>query len=44
MGQVFVHGEYWRARVETASGGAIKKDDKVKVVSIDGLTLTVKKS
>ncbi len=42
-GQVFVHGEYWKARVAPASGGTIKKDDKVKVVSVDGLTLTVKK-
>jgi membrane-bound serine protease (ClpP class) len=36
-GEVFVHGEYWRARSE----GAIPKGARVRVAAVDGLTVTV---
>ncbi len=36
-GEVFVHGEYWRARAE----GTIARGTKVRVVRVDGLVLTV---
>jgi len=38
-GKIFVHGEIWDA----TSKERIKKGDKVKVVKIDGMTLTVEK-
>jgi membrane-bound serine protease (ClpP class) len=38
-GQVFVRGEYWNAR----STESVQKGDNVVVVSVDGLTLIVKK-
>jgi membrane-bound serine protease (ClpP class) len=38
-GQVFVHGEIWKA----TSNQAITKGDKVKIVSVDGLSLRVEK-
>ena len=36
-GEVFVHGEYWHAR----SGVPIPKGARVRVVAVDGLTVTV---
>jgi len=36
-GQVFVHGEYWRAKSDTP----IRKGEEIKVVSCDGLWLVV---
>jgi membrane-bound serine protease (ClpP class) len=36
-GEVFVHGEYWHAR----SGMPIPKGARVRVVAVDGLTVTV---
>jgi membrane-bound serine protease (ClpP class) len=36
-GEVFVHGEYWRAR----AGSVIAKGTRVRVASVDGLVLTV---
>jgi membrane-bound serine protease (ClpP class) len=36
-GEVFVHGEYWRARAE----GAIPKGSPVRVVRVEGLVLGV---
>ncbi len=36
-GEVFVHGEYWQARSE----GSIPKGARVRVVSVDGLTVRV---
>jgi membrane-bound serine protease (ClpP class) len=36
-GEVFVHGEYWKAR----SAAAIPKGARVRVVSVDGLVVTV---
>jgi membrane-bound serine protease (ClpP class) len=36
-GEVFVHGEYWRAR----SGAPIPQGARVRVVGVDGLTVTV---
>jgi membrane-bound serine protease (ClpP class) len=39
LGKVFVHGEIWDA----TSDEAIEEGDKVRVVSIDGLTLKVRK-
>ena len=36
-GEAFVHGEYWQAR----SPGAIPKGAHVRVVAVDGLTVTV---
>lgn len=36
-GEAFVHGEYWQAR----STGAIPKGARVRVVSVEGLTVTV---
>ncbi len=38
-GKVFLHGEWWNAR----SDEKIKKGDKIKVISKDGMTLIVKK-
>ncbi len=38
-GQVKVHGEYWKATSQTK----IKKNDKISVVKVDGLLLTVEK-
>ena len=38
-GQVKLHGEYWKATSQTK----IKKNDKISVVKVDGLLLTVKK-
>jgi membrane-bound serine protease (ClpP class) len=39
-GRVRVHGETWDAVSETA----IKKDDKIKVVKVEGLTLFIEKA
>jgi membrane-bound serine protease (ClpP class) len=39
-GKVHVHGELWNARSSTP----IAKNDKIKVVSVEGLTLVVEKS
>ena len=36
-GEVFVHGEYWHAR----SAAPIPKGSRVRVVGVDGLTVTV---
>jgi membrane-bound serine protease (ClpP class) len=36
-GEVFVHGEYWRARAATP----IRRGARVRVTSVDGLTVTV---
>ena len=36
-GEVFVHGEYWRAK----AGEAIPRGSRVRVVAVDGLLLTV---
>ncbi len=36
-GEVFVHGEYWKARSE----GEIPKGARVRVAAVDGLTVTV---
>jgi membrane-bound serine protease (ClpP class) len=36
-GEVFVHGEYWQAR----SAGEIPRGARVRVVAVDGLTVTV---
>lgn len=41
QGQVQMHGEIWRARVE---GEHLLKDDRIEVVRIEGLTLIVRKS
>ena len=38
-GQVKLHGEYWKATSQTK----IKKNDKISVVKVDGLLLTVEK-
>jgi membrane-bound serine protease (ClpP class) len=38
-GQVFIHGEIWRA----VSSHPIQKGDRVKILSVDGLTLHVEK-
>lgn len=40
-GEVFVHGELWRA---ITKGEMIKKGEKVEVLAVNGLTLEVKKS
>jgi membrane-bound serine protease (ClpP class) len=37
-GEVFVHGEYWKAR----SAQPIARGERVRVVAVDGLVLTVK--
>jgi membrane-bound serine protease (ClpP class) len=39
-GQVFVAGELWRAR--RSDGGELVPGDRVRVVSVDGLELTVR--
>jgi membrane-bound serine protease (ClpP class) len=39
-GQVFVHGALWRARTEAASG-SLERGSRVRVESVDGLTLVV---
>jgi membrane-bound serine protease (ClpP class) len=36
-GEVFIHGEYWRARAE----GPIPRGARVRVVAVDGLVVTV---
>ncbi len=36
-GEVFVHGEYWRAR----AAGRVPKGARVRVAAVDGLTVTV---
>ena len=38
-GRVFTHGEYWAA----SSAEPVKSGEKVKVISVDGLALTVSK-
>jgi membrane-bound serine protease (ClpP class) len=40
-GQVLVHGELWRA---VARGGPVAEGAKVRVVDVNGLTLTVERS
>jgi membrane-bound serine protease (ClpP class) len=40
-GQVLVQGELWRA---VARGGPVKEGERVRVVGVDGLTLTVEKT
>lgn len=40
-GQIFIHGEIWQAI--TSNGAPIKNGEKVIVVSLEGLRLTVKK-
>jgi membrane-bound serine protease (ClpP class) len=40
-GQIFVNGETWQAI--SSNGTPIKKGEKVIIVSLDGLRLTVKK-
>jgi membrane-bound serine protease (ClpP class) len=40
-GQVLVHGELWRA---VARGGPVAEGSKVRVVGVNGLTLTVERS
>jgi membrane-bound serine protease (ClpP class) len=37
-GKVFVHGEIWNA---VAEGGAMPRGTRVRVVNVDGMTLTV---
>jgi membrane-bound serine protease (ClpP class) len=39
-GQVFVHGALWRARIVTGSG-SLERGSRVRVESVDGLTLVV---
>ena len=39
-GKVFVHGEIWNA----VSKEEIKKEEKIEIVTVKGLTLTVKKA
>jgi membrane-bound serine protease (ClpP class) len=39
-GQVFVHGALWRARAEAGSG-SLERGSRVRVESVDGLTLRV---
>jgi membrane-bound serine protease (ClpP class) len=39
-GQVFVHGALWRARVDAAEG-ALDRGSRVRVESVEGLTLRV---
>jgi membrane-bound serine protease (ClpP class) len=41
-GIVFVNGELWRAR--TADGGPMAPGDEVEIESVDGLTLTVRRT
>lgn len=43
VGQVFVHGSRWKARV-AEPGGRIEAGEKVRVDAIDGLTLTVRRA
>jgi len=38
-GQVKIHGEYWKA----LSNQKIKKNEKVKVINVEGLKLIVEK-
>jgi membrane-bound serine protease (ClpP class) len=38
QGRVFVHGEYWNARSDTP----IAKGERIRVVRVDGMLLTVK--
>jgi len=38
-GKVFVHGEYWNAKC----GTPVKKGDKIKVIKVDGMLLTIEK-
>ncbi|MCL5774206.1 MAG: hypothetical protein M1536_07500 [Firmicutes bacterium] len=40
-GEVFVHGELWRA---VTKGDMIKRGEKIEVIAVKGLTLEVKKS
>jgi len=40
-GTVFVHGEYWNAR---SISGPISRDERIEVVSVDGMTLVVQKN
>ena len=40
LGQVKVNGELWRAKAEE---GELLKDEPIEVVSIEGLTLIVKR-
>jgi membrane protein implicated in regulation of membrane protease activity len=41
VGQVFVQGALWRARLADAGAAAPAVGDRVRVVSVDGLTLNV---
>jgi len=38
-GKIFIHGEIWNAR----SSSPIKKNEKVRVVGVNGMMLTVEK-
>ena len=38
-GKVFVHGEYWNAK----SSSPVNKGDKIRVVKVDGMLLTIEK-
>jgi membrane-bound serine protease (ClpP class) len=40
MGKIFVHGEIWNARSERP----INRGDRVKVVTVDGMTMTVERT
>jgi len=39
-GKVFVHGELWNAR----SAGAVETGDRVRILSVDGMTLEVERA
>jgi membrane-bound serine protease (ClpP class) len=42
LGQVFVQGALWRARTDDPGGRALARGDRVRVESVDGLTLHVR--
>lgn len=41
VGQVYVDGSLWRARAERGDGVRVPAGDRVRVIAMDGLTLTV---
>lgn len=43
-GKVFVRGEYWNVEVADPSAGPIEEGEAVEVVSVDGLTLRVRRA
>jgi membrane-bound serine protease (ClpP class) len=44
LGQVYVQGALWRARAADGDGAPLSVGDRVRVESVDGLTLTVRRS